>query len=46
MINKLVKLSRYEEFGARKVDQVIEDEIDNYVIDNILKGNKEIFINN
>ena len=45
VIDKLVKLTRYEEFGARKIDQVIEDEIDNYVIDNILEGNKEIIIN-
>lgn len=46
VIDKLVKLTRYEEFGARKISQVIEDEIDNYVIDNILAGNKEIIINN
>lgn len=44
-IERLVGLTRYEEFGARKIDQVIEDEIDNYVIDNILLGNKEITIN-
>lgn len=46
VVDKLVKLTRYEEFGARKIDQVIENEIDSYVIDNILIGNKEITINN
>ena len=45
VLDRLVKLTRYEEFGARKIEQVIEDEIDNYVIDNILLGNKEIVIN-
>ena len=45
IIDKLVILSRYEEFGARKIDSIIEEEIDNIVIDNILIGNKEIYIN-
>ena len=44
IINKIIKLSRYEEYGARRIEQVIEDEIDNYVIDSILAGNKEIYI--
>jgi len=45
MINKMIDKSRYQEFGARKIDNVLEDTIDNYVIDNILEGKKEIYIN-
>ena len=32
------------EFGARKIDQVIEDRINNYVIDNILEGKTDIHV--
>lgn len=44
MIKKVIELSRYQEFGARKIDQVIEEKIDDYVIDNILAGKKEIYV--
>lgn len=46
LITEMVDLSRYLEFGARKIDQVIEDKIDDYVIDNILEGKTEIYIGN
>ena len=46
LIDKMVKDSRYQEFGARKIDNVIEEVIDNKVIDGILNGKKEIYINN
>ncbi len=45
VINEMVDLTRYAEFGARKIDQVIEDKIDDYVIDNILDGKTEIYVN-
>lgn len=45
MIDELVLLTRYLEFGARKVDQVIEDKINDYVIDSILDGKKEVYVN-
>lgn len=44
MIDKMVKDSRYLEFGARKIDQVIEDVVDNSVIDSILNGENEIYV--
>ena len=44
IINKIIEKSRYLEFGARKLDYVIEEEIDNYIIDSILEGKKEILI--
>lgn len=45
MVDELVFLTRYLEFGARKVDQVIEDKINDYVIDSILDGKKEVYVN-
>lgn len=45
LIEDMIKLTRYLEFGARKIDQVIEDKIDDYVIDSILDGKTEIYIN-
>ena len=45
IINKMIEDSRYIEFGARKIDKVIEDTIDNYVIDHILDGEDNIYIN-
>lgn len=45
IINKIIELSRYKEFGARRIDQVIEEKIDDYVIDSILEGKKEIYVN-
>ncbi len=38
-INKIIELSNYEIFGARKIDKAIEDIIDEQVIDNLSKGN-------
>lgn len=46
VVRDMVKSTRYLEFGARKVDQVIEEEIDDYVIDSILDGKTEIYVNN
>lgn len=34
----------YETFGARRLDKVIEDKIDNVIIDSIIAGNNEITI--
>ena len=45
VIDKIVNETRYLEFGARKVDCVIEEIIDNYVIDEILKDKKDIYVN-
>ncbi len=45
LIDHIIELSRYSEYGARKLDQVIEDQIDDYIIDNILEGKTEIFVN-
>ena len=46
IINSIVDKSKYKEYGARKIDYVLEDIVDKYIIDNILLGKKEIYINN
>ena len=42
--NKIINESNYETFGARKLNKIIEDKIDNIIIENIFKGQKEINI--
>lgn len=44
-IDEMVEETRYLEFGARKIHQVIEDKIDDYVIDSILEGKTEVYVN-
>ena len=46
IINSIVDKSKYKEYGARKIDYVLEDVVDKDIIDNILLGKKEIYINN
>ena len=45
IVDDIVLKSNYEEFGARKLDKIIKDSIENYIIDNILEGNEEIEVN-
>ena len=42
----MVVLTRYKEFGARKIDQVLEDKVDDTIIDSILEGKTNIYVNN
>lgn len=44
-IEEMIEDTRYLEFGARKIHQVIEDKIDDYVIDSILEGKTEVYVN-
>lgn len=45
VIDELIELSNYKDFGARKIEKIIEDKIENIIIDEIMNGNKEIIIN-
>ena len=45
IIEDVVNKANYEEFGARQLDKIIKDCIENYIIDNILNGNDDIDIN-
>ena len=44
--DEIIKLSNYEEFGARKLDKVIKDKVDSLIVDSILEGNEEVVIDN
>lgn len=41
---EILEESSYETFGARKLDKIIENKIDNIIIDNLLEDNYEINI--
>lgn len=44
-IDEIIELSNYKEFGARKLDKILENKVDSFVIDEILTGNKNVVIN-
>ena len=46
IIDEIIKLSNYREFGARKIDKIISDKIENIIIDEIINNKKRITINN
>ncbi len=43
-IEEIIKESKYVEYGARKIDKIIKNKIENIIIDNIIENNKEINI--
>lgn len=45
IVDNIINKSNYEEFGARQIDKIIKDCIENYIIDNILIGNEYIEVN-
>lgn len=42
IVDKIIKKSNYLEYGARKVDKIIEDVINRYILDMIINGKNEI----
>jgi len=46
IITEIISLSNYKQFGARKIDKVIKDNIENIIIDKIILNKKNIFIKN
>ena len=42
VVNKIIEKSNYLEFGARKVDKIIEDTVNSYILDMIIKGSNYI----
>jgi len=44
VILDIVKLSNYEEFGARQIDKIIKDKIESHIIDKILLGENKVTI--
>ena len=44
VINEIIDKSNYKEYGARKIDKIIENDIDSIIIDNLINDNKNINI--
>ena len=44
VIEEIIKETNYKEFGARKIDKIIKDKIENQIIDNIINKNNKIYI--
>ncbi|MEG0138440.1 MAG: ATP-dependent Clp protease ATP-binding subunit [Bacilli bacterium] len=44
VVKEIMLLSNYREFGARKLDKIIKDKIENIVIENVINDNKNIVI--
>jgi ATP-dependent Clp protease ATP-binding subunit ClpC len=44
VIDELSELSNYIDFGARKIDKIIEDKIEGIIIDKTMCGEKEVVI--
>ena len=44
ILDEIIKESDFKTFGARRLDKIIEEKIDNLVIDSIILGKKEVSI--
>lgn len=44
VIDSIISECNYQEFGARKIEKIIKDKIENIVIENILNNNFDIYI--
>lgn len=44
VINEIIEESNYKEYGARKIDKIIKDKIENQIIDKIIENEKTINI--
>ncbi len=45
LIDEICKESNYKKFGARKIDKIIADKVDVFIINEFLNGKKKIMIN-
>lgn len=44
IIDYFVKMSNFREFGARKIEKLVDEYFENFIFDQILQGKQEIFI--
>ncbi|MDD2435334.1 MAG: ATP-dependent Clp protease ATP-binding subunit [Bacilli bacterium] len=44
IVGEILELSNYQEFGARKIDKIINDNLDNLIIDKVIDNQKNITI--
>ena len=44
VIDEIVNKCEFYEFGARRIDKIISKEIENVIIDGVIRGDKDISI--
>ena len=44
VIDEIVNKCEFYEFGARRIDKIISKDIENVIIDGVIRGNKDIYI--
>ena len=44
--NKILNLSNYEDYGARKIGKIIKDKLETIVIDKVIDGKEDVYIKN
>lgn len=44
VINEIVELSNYHDFGARKIDKILQDKLESVIIDAIMEGKDKVKI--
>lgn len=44
LVSKIMKESKYEIYGARRIDKVIDRNINNYIINEVLNGKKNVVL--
>ena len=44
VIEEIIDKCDYKEYGARKINKIIKNDLDNIIIEEVLKGNKNISI--
>ena len=45
ILSEIITLCEYEKYGARQIDKVISDYLENEIIDKLIEGTKDIKIN-
>ena len=43
IINRLIELSNYEKYGAKKINEIVKDKIENLVIEEVFKDKNDIY---
>ena len=44
VLEEILNLSNYQEFGARKLDKIIKNKLENIILDKIILGRKSVNI--
>ena len=44
VIDEIIEDSKYDDYGARRIDKIIEGKLDNLIIDGLLIGDKKLNI--